>query len=131
MIDIAIPEGVVSADSAFSVAAALTPSRSFSAGSARSWFRAAAPSPVTPTERLQSVAIFSAVARSEDGMTLARGPGVPGDCKIARWKSSRDIGETRCASTEPPPAASPKMVTWCGSPPKTATLLLTHCRAAS
>ncbi len=131
MIDIAMPGGAVPCMKAPSVSSPPTPETSFSTGSARSAVNAAAPSAVMPIERAQSTAILSAVARSEEGITRARGPGVPADWRIARWKRPRDIGETRCASTAPPPADSPKIVTRSGSPPNAAMLRCTHCSAAS
>jgi hypothetical protein len=33
------------------------------------------------------------------------------------WNRPRDIGEIKCAMTDPPPADSPKIVTLFGSPP--------------
>ena len=49
---------------------------------------------------------------------------------IARWKSPREPGETRWASTETPPADSPAIVTLCGSPPNRAMLCWTQRSAA-
>ena len=49
---------------------------------------------------------------------------------MALWKSPRASGEATRVFTEPPPADSPKIVTFPGSPPKAATLSLTHRSAA-
>ena len=43
----------------------------------------------------------------------------------------RESGEIMWAAIEPPPADSPKIVTWFGSPPKAAMLRWTHLSAAS
>lgn len=49
--------------------------------------------------------------------------------EIARWNSPWLPEEVRCAHTLTPPADSPKMVTFFGSPPKAATLSRTHSSA--
>ena len=49
---------------------------------------------------------------------------------IARWNSPREPGDTRCASTDTPPADWPAIVTLRGSPPNCAMLRCTQRSAA-
>ena len=53
----------------------------------------------------------------------------PPDSTIALWNSPFASGEIMSALTDPPPADSPKIVTFVGSPPKAAMLLCTHSSA--
>lgn len=53
-----------------------------------------------------------------------------GDCAIARRKSPRAAGMVISESTDVPPADSPKIVTFSGSPPNAAMLSRTHRSAA-
>ena len=108
-----------------------------SGGSARSAFSASAPSALTPA--LAAKATPSASADGDPpapGWLMCRieiGPRdrPPPDWTIALWNSPFASGEIISALTEPPPADSPKMVTFDGSPPNAAALRFTHCSAAS
>ena len=68
----------------------------------------------------------AASASASDSCVSANAP----LCTIARWKSPREPGETRWASTDRPPADWPAIVTLCGSPPNCAMLRCTQRSAA-
>ena len=53
----------------------------------------------------------------------------PPDCTIAWWNRPCAAGRPRSVPTLIPPADSPKMVTWSGSPPNAAMLSRTHSSA--
>ena len=65
------------------------------------------------------------------GMVGRRGgPNDPPLSEIAPWNNPFASGEAHSMLTAMPPADSPKMVTFCGLPPKAAMFFLTHCRPA-
>ena len=105
--------------------------------SARSAFSASAPSAVMP-----ALAAKATPSASADGDPPAPGWLIwriemgprdrpPPDSTIALWNRPFAIGEIISALTDPPPADSPKIVTFAGSPPNAAALRFTHCSAAS
>src|SRR3954468_11434928 len=108
-----------------------------SGGRARRAFSASAPAAVMP-----ALVANATPSASADGAPPAPGwlmwrieigprDRPPPDSTIALWNRPFAIGEIIRALTDPPPADSPKIVTFDGSPPNAAALRFTHWSAAS
>ena len=96
---------------------------------------ASAPSPSIPCFRAKFLPIVS--ADSSPGLSWLMGHPVsapsrpPPDSMMAFWNRPGERGDDTSACTEAPPADSPKMVTFFGSPPNAAMFRCTHLRASS
>ena len=111
------------------------PETMVSAGSLRSAARAEASSPSTPTLFANARPTCSPEGGPPGAWPLTRRPGLmlprpPPDSTIALWNSPLAAGVVIRVWIENPPADSPKMVTFPGSPPKAPMFRCTHLRAA-